>query len=375
MATARCTPMVTARARLRRWCEILLASAGSLVAAPAGAQHIPTGPAVERALHDSALVTQIPGAWVAARPSSDTRLTAAERAATQRALTQIAALWRTSLGTLPGVEGDESQNADWLALPDGSHVIGGSVKILLWPYSVRNGKLAFYENAAELLVWVNRSACRGADAIGGGYGLVLAPRVTGRFHGFPMLDSVVVITHRTAPPCIPVTRGEIIQAVAQRMSAGDARGDSAALVGAADQERALRETEKSNPALAAQLRAEMRHMQRMGDSIRAAARSQLGGALARMSPAERATPAYLSDRSCRADELERCFVDASAPGAHAVVRENPAFFETSRPSDVQIVTFDLRPIEGARRNARYPTAVLDAAFAQLDWAALNALVR
>lgn len=343
--------------------------------APLGAQTLPTGPAAQRALRDTALVHDIPGRWVMKAPAVHTTVTGAQRTAMLAQLGSIANLLHSALGSLPGVEADARQGAEPVPVPGGGSVVAGDLKLLLWPYSVHDGRLQFYDNAAELLVQVNRSACAGADAIGSGDGFVLAPRVNGRFHGFPMLDSVVVITHRAAPPCIPVTRGEIVQALARRIRSDDARGDSAARAGAADQERALREAAKSNPALAAQLREEMRQLQHVGDSIRAAAQSQIGGALARMSPAERASPAYLSDDGCHADQIDACFVEASAPGAHPVVRENPAFFDTSRPSDVQIVTLDLRPIEGARGNARYPTAVLDAALAKLDWTALNALVR
>lgn len=339
------------------------------------AQTLPTGPAVQRALRDTALAHDIPGRWVMSSPAVHAAITPAQRTAMIAQLGSIANLLRASLGTLPGVEADASMGVEPTRLPAGASVVGGDLKLLLWPYSVRNGRLQFYDNAAEIIMWVNRSACRGPDAIGSGYGFVLAPRVNGRFHGFPMLDSVVVITHRTAPPCIPVTRGEVVQALAHRMNAETARAESASRAGAADQQRALRETEKSNPALAAQLRQEMARLQHVSDSIQAAAESQIGGAYARMSPAERASPAYLSARACRSEDLNACFVDASAPGARAVVRENPAFFDVTRPSDVQIITLDLHPLEGARRNAQYPTSVMDAAFAKLDWAAMSALVR
>lgn len=339
-----------------------------------GAQTFPTGPAVQRALRDTALVHEIPGRWVMKEPAVYSTITGAQRTAMLAQLASIAGLLHVALGTLPGVEADVKELVRPERLPGGGSVVGGDIKMLLWPYSVRRGRLTFYDNAAELVMRVNHSACRGPDAIGSGYGYVLAPRVNGRFHGFPMLDSVVVVTHRAAPPCIPVTRGEVVQAIANRIRAEDARGGGAPRMDA-DQERALRDAEKSNPALAAQLRQDMKVMQHMGDSLQAALQAQVAGALARMSPAERASPAYFSDDGCHAEDVDACFVPASAPGAHAVVRENPAFFDMSRPADIQLVTFDLHPIEAGRRNSRYPTSVLDAAFARLDWTALSALVR
>lgn len=347
----------------------------TLAAHALGAQSFPTGPATERALRDPALVHQVPGRFLVKSAAVHAQVVGAQRASMLAQLSRITELLRASLGTLPGVEADVSPGASLVQLPGGGSMIGGDVKLLLWPYSVRNGRLAFYENAAELIVWVNHSACRGPDAIGNSYGFMLAPRVNGRFHGFPMLDSTVVITHRTQPPCIPVTRGEIFQALSHTVARETARGDSTARADAADQERALRELEKSNPAMAAQARADMARMKRMSDSMLASARGQFDGALAAMSPAERASPAYLVENGCRSSDLRACLVDASTPGARAVVRENPAFFDTTRPADVQIITFELRPLEGARRNAAYPTAVMDTAFARLDWAALSALAR
>jgi len=355
---------------------LALLSTVAIAAPPAGAQHFPTGPAVQRALHDSALVTQIPGAWVAGRPTSDGRLTSAERTTMQSALTQIAALWRASLGTLPGVEADESQNADWLALPSGGHVAGGDVKLLLWPYSVRNGKLAFYDDAARAIFWVNHPVCEGGDVVAPGTDFILGPRVNGRFHGFPMLDSVVVITHRTEPPCLPVTRGEFLQALVDKTARDAAHDDSAWNADAAKRERDMADVARTNPALAASARAQVAQMKRMTDSLRLAGQRTFGDALARMSPADRALPAYMSESGCRGngDDPTSCFVDASTPNARAIVRPNPAFYDTSHPAEVQAITLGLREVAGGRRNAGYPTSVMEAAFERFDWNALSALV-
>lgn len=356
---------------------LTLLSTVVIAAPPAGAQHFPTGPAVERALHDSALVTQIPGAWIAGRPSSDGRLTTAERNAMQGALTQIAALWRTSLGALPGVEADESQNTDWLAIVNGSHVAGGTVKLLLWPYTVRNGKLAFYDNAARAIFWVNHPVCVGSGDVAPGTDFILAPRVNGRYHGFPMLDSVVVITHRAQPPCLPVTRGEFLQALVDKVNRDAVRSDSTWRADAAKRERDMADVARANPQLAASARAQMAQMKRMTDSLVAVAQHTFGDALARMSPAERAMPAYMAESGCRGNGSDptSCFVDASAPNARAVVRPNPAFYDATRPADVQAITLQLREIAGGRRNAAYPTSVMEAALDRFDWAALSALAR
>jgi hypothetical protein len=68
-------------------------------------------------------------------------------------------------------------------------------------------------------------------------------------------------------------------------------------------------------------------------------------------------------------------VDASAPGARAVVRPNPDFLDATRPADVQVVTLGLREVVGGRRSAPYPSSVMNAALERFDWSALAALVR
>lgn len=356
-------------------CALTLLSALVLAAPAAGAQHFPTGPAADRALHDSSLVTQIPGVWVAKHPSADGRLTTAERTAMLSVLTQIAALWRTSLGTLPGVEADESHDAEWIALPNGAHVVGGAVKVLLWPYSVRNGKLAFYGNGARAIFWVNQPVCTGGDVGAPGAGFMLAPRVTGRFHGFPVLDSVVVITHRTAPPCLPVTRGEFVQAFIDKLTPGPPH-DSAWKADSVKHERDLADVARTNPQLVASARAEEARMRHMVDSIQTTTQRTFTDALARMSPAERALPVYVSESGCRSsgDDPTSCFVDASAPNARAVVRPNPAFLDAARPGEVQVVTLELREIAAGRNSAPYPTSVMEAGLDRFDWSALSALV-
>lgn len=336
---------------------------------------LPTGRAADAALRDTTLVTQIPGRWQLTPVSADTRLTRAERSAMLSSLATIGDLLHAALGTLPGVEADVSENADRLATPDSTRIAGGSVKILLWPYSVRNGKLAFYDNASEAIFWVNHTVCVGDAAGQSGFGFILAPQGTGRYHGFPMLDSVVVITHRTEPPCIPVTRGEFLEAYARKIASDRAHDDSAWRAEAPKREKDLADAARMDPALAASARAQDAQMKRSVDSARTAIQQLFDAALARMSPAERASPAYLSGGGCRGDgDPSTCFVDASAPGARAVVRENPAFFDSARPGDVQIVTLSLKSLYSGAANAQYPTTVMNAALSRLDWSALSALV-
>lgn len=292
-------------------------------------------------------------------------------------LGQIAGLWRRSLGTLPGVEADESENAEWFAVPGGAHVAGGDVKVLLWPYSVRNGKLALYDNAARALFWVNQSVCVGPATGAGDSGFILAPRLTGSFHGFPMLDSVVVVTHRTQPPCVPVTRGEYLEAYQRKLIADRAHDDSAWRADAPTREKNLADAARANPALAASVRAQMAQMTSSADSARTAVQRLFSDALARMSPAERASPAYVSESGCRSDAQDpsACFVDPQTPNARAVVRENPAFFDTTRPGAPQLITLSLGEVMRGRGSAPYPTQIMEAALDRLDWAALSALVR
>lgn len=356
-------------------CALTLVGALTIAAPHAVAQSFPTGPAVERALHDTTLVTQIPGRWVVKHVTFNSKLTRAELTAITPALGRIGALLHAALGTLPGVEADVAQNAEWYATPDGAHVAGGTVDVKLWPYSVQKGKLVFFNSASQALFDVNHTVCVGDAAFDGHLGFIFAPQRTGSFHGFPMLDSTIVITHRSQPPCLPVSRAEVLQALAREIAEGAATADSMMKASAAERERGLTELAKSNPAAAANARTELAHMQHVADSARRSAQTMLTNALDRMSPAERASPAYLSKSSCHGgDDISACFVGRDVPDARAIVRENPAFFDMTRPTEPQLITLSIKQLYDASAIGDYPSHVMHDALERLDWAALSAMV-
>jgi hypothetical protein len=223
----------------------------------------------------------------------------------------------------------------------------------------------------------NQPMCAPTDDAGSGLGFALAPKQTGRFHGYPTLDSVVVITHRTQPPCIPVTREEVLTALLNKVarSASGSDTDSEDRAAKRDQDAALRDMEKTDPRGAAQLRAQIAQGQQVADSISKSLRTGFRTALARLSLAERASPAYLSEDGCP-DESGGCLVDAGSAGARMVVRSNPAFFDSSRPADVQLITLDIRHVfDDTNPSNPYLVALMHSIMDQLDWPALGALVR
>ena len=82
----------------------------------------------------------------------------------------------------------------------------------------------------------------------------------------------------------------------------------------------------------------------------------------------------------RAWRRRRCAIRANGGAGQAAanrscVRPNPAFFDATRPGDVQVITLGMREVVGGRRRAPYPTSVMEAALERFDWSALSALAR
>lgn len=260
------------------------------------------------------------------------------------------------------------------AIPGGPRTITGDVRLSVWPYMVDGGHFV-YNNGLAVFFLVNYSMCAPDDAAGAGLGFAFAPTPNGRFHGYPMLDSTVVITHRGASPCLSVTREELLTALSRKTAHASSTDDSDTQAAMREQEAGLRELAKTNPTAAAQVRAQLAQTQRTTDSIVKSLNNGFANALARMSPAERSSPAYVSESECT-DSASGCLVDANTPGARMIVRSNPAFFDATRPADVQLITVDIRHVlDDPNPSNPFVVKLMSSILDQLDWVAVGALVK
>jgi hypothetical protein len=208
-----------------------------------------------------------------------------------------------------------------------------------------------------LLVTVNTLPCGEP-----GFAPVAGPPV----RGFPVLGDRVILTRRSAPPCVFVTRGEYLEAaLAQARKAVQPETDEerwarAKLQGSKD---------PSAQAILGQLN---QAQQTAHDNVRA-----LQDELASLSADERAAPTWVDLQQCRYGF--DCLAAPRAPGAKPLVKANPAFFDPSRPTDVQLLS--VRIGEGAdwqsvlsgtdQRQDMMLTRIAN----QVDLSALAALVR
>ena len=136
-----------------------------------------------------------------------------------------------------------------------------------------------------------------------------------------------------------------------------AREDVATLMAASDPAKAAqfrRDAEKGEREQTERLKAaEQQPAGRLGDPYRAK--------IAAMTPAERALPAFVSGFD---------FVPAASPLAHAIVRENPAFYRARQsPLEPRAVLVYLprtyKELEPQRQQM----------FRELDWTALKQIVK
>ncbi len=320
-----------------RLSRILIAAA--LIGPPpaaAGAQPSITAdaPSVRRVLADTALVHELPAQRRDDPLNVSLDVTRPERAAMSSALVQLSALLRNDLAV---------QRASGVALVFRNDLavdtagpgrrLTGVVSMRSWPFAVVGGRLG-YSSAARVELNVNPDLCP-AEERTYGVGFRRAPRFDGRFHGFPMLDSVVVITHRTAPPCLPVSRARVVTALRRNLD-----------------------------EILAQLPP--------GDEMHERAHA-LDALLAGMSPDERASDAYLSGHAC---DAVVCFGTPAEEGAQQLVVPNPDFYDRTRLATVQAVTISLGPLLAPSNppNAFHAHFILEV-LETLDWPALSALVR
>ncbi|HVX39154.1 MAG TPA: hypothetical protein VHB25_06220 [Gemmatimonadaceae bacterium] len=154
-------------------------------------------------------------------------------------------------------------------------------------------------------------------------------------HGLPMYrdNGCIVITKRTAPPTIPVTRERALRAAIRQFD--------------------------GTPAVAAELQRE----------------------LTQMSPADRAAQAILDlqsfvDYSLQGKVSRSLFAKSESATGIRLVAPNPAFYDRTRLGDVQaiIVGFACGGQHDSPFCAQYP-GVFEQIRDNLDWSALAALVR
>jgi hypothetical protein len=171
---------------------------------------------IRRVLADTALVHDLPAHQSDGRLTVALNVTRAERTAMTPSLVQLSALLR-------GDSAVRNSRGVWLTFRNelsvntGGHgrLLTGRVAMTSWPYGILDGGIAYY-SAAEVLLQVNPDLCP-ADENVDGVDFRRAPKFDGRFHGFPMLDSLVVITHRTASPCLPVSCAQVVIALRRQL--------------------------------------------------------------------------------------------------------------------------------------------------------------
>jgi len=340
------------------------------------AQNLPITPAVQRALRDSALVRQIPGRFEVKVRSADRRETQQERGAMEGHLRDIVSLLHLdpAFARPTGIDVNVQIETGITKTGTGARLISGIVKFFAWPFMV-NGSRVSYNNALAAEFHVNDDLCATGNPVVPGSSYFLAGALTGDYHGFPTLDSIVVITHRAPPPCIPVSRAEYLNAMAHSMARATAIDPAEAAQAKREQDAALREMARTNPTAAAQERAQIAAIQHTTDSITASLATRYTTPLSRMSPAERSSPAYVVDGSC-ADDENACLVPPGTSGARMIVRANPAFFDTTRPTDAQVITLDLRHVlDEPNPPDPFIVALMSRALSQFDWDGLGPLAK
>jgi len=155
---------------------------------------------------------------------------------------------------------------------------------------------------------------------------------TETMHGFPTYRYCILITHRTEPFFVPVAQE---RALAVRITEADAR------------------VQEWKP-LGGEL---LVTWQRVAASLRAQ--------LAAMTAGDRKAPAYVAETPDPEHPL------SSAAAGRALVEPSAAFFDASRPSDIQLLTV----FDGCVTNSCAKTDIIQKLHAQLDWKALASIVR
>ena len=224
------------------------------------------------------------------------------------------------------------------------------------------------------------------------------PREIRRVAGFPQYSTGAVVLKRNPRPIwVPVSREWALQReLAQRRKNLDGVAESAKAAGAVDpaailekwlgerperqreMEKSYAEMKGSNPEYAEKIRANFFEMEkRVERTMRDTAERQkaapprynarlaaernreekciryLEGELARLSPADRAAPAYISGKILdmkrpSSEPVCSLVVDGNFPGATRIVTENPDYYDpTLPPSAIQLILLDFSNFEGS----------------------------
>ena len=250
------------------------------------------------------------------------------------------------------------------------------------------------------------------------------PREIRKVAGFPQYSSGAIVLKRNPRPIwVPVSREWALQReLAQARKNLDAVAESAAAARAFDPTAALekwlrerpereREMEKSyvemkqsNPEVAEKIRANFFDLEkRVEQTMREVAERQktappyniarieaqrrgvdkcigyLEGELARLSPADRAAPAYVSHKTYdlkRPSPPPGCsqVVDADFPDATRIVTENPDYYDPALPpSAIQLILVDFSYFEGTVGVGPWRYAAYERIRDGLDYSALAAM--
>jgi len=225
------------------------------------------------------------------------------------------------------------------AAKDRKWIVAGELK--LWASNFEPDGRTVYDTGSAFVLNLsannlncvfNNATPWGADAQGTMY---LEPEIpSAKAHGFPVYSQCVLITHRPQPLYVPVSRARVL---AFRIADLDKRLANARAGG-------LRETLAPAEDLLAAMRTQLANMdQRAGTA-----------------------PAW----GTRLDDPEP-LAAAGAPGARRLVEANPALFDPDRPGDIQVLTV----FDGCVVETCVSYGMVEKVKAQLDWAALAALVR
>jgi hypothetical protein len=253
------------------------------------------------------------------------------------------------------------------------------------------------------------------------------PREIRRVAGFPQYSTGAVVLKRNPRPIwVPVSREwalqrELVQArknlkaVAESAAAADAFDPTAALETwlrerperQREMEKSYEETKRSNPGYAEKIRANFFEFEKSVErTMRDTAERQkaapphkdprleaerrgfdkciryLEGELARLSPADRAAPAYVSVRALDLKTPSRepgcsLVVDANFPDATRIVRENPDYYNAALPPGaIQVIVVDFSNFEGTIRvTPPWRHAVYERMRDGLDYSALAAMLQ
>ena len=215
-------------------------------------------------------------------------------------------------------------------------------------HTVYDAGSAFVLNfvANDLTCALNNDSAWATDAEGPMFLEVEAPDE--RVHGYPRYDHCVLITHRSAPMFVPVPVERVIKAriaeidkrlapIRELLAATKGRTDVNASAN-----QTLIDTVKAYDQVLVDLRAK----------------------LAALTPEQRRARARASSQVFTDDPLD-------VETGRLIVEANPAFFDPTRPSDIQVLSVFLDCVHDGCVNHD----VVDKLTAQLDWNALAAIVR